>query len=82
MPAEDRVRREERANLAEQLAPQNLALDRQPPALIVVEENPPVQLFLQDLVLGAQVFDDLLLWRLTQPARMTKSNCQGSRQKT
>ena len=46
---------------------EDLALDRQASALVVVEPDPILAMsFLQDLVLGAQVLDDLLLLPVDQ----------------
>jgi len=53
---------EECANGFEQLAAQDLALDREPTALVVVEQDAPLtELVLEDLVFRAQVLDHRLL---------------------
>ena len=62
VPAHDGVRRDDRPNLSEYLSARDLAFDRQASPLVVIEPDPlPAMRFLQDLVLSAQVFDDLLL---------------------
>src|SRR5262249_38683231 len=61
MPAQNGVRRKQRADLVQRLAAQDLALDGQPAGLVSVEQAAFLtELFLEDLSLGAQVFDTLL----------------------
>jgi hypothetical protein len=60
VPAQDRVRREDGADLSKSLSAESLALDRK--ALGVVEPDRLLTVrFLQDLVLGPQILDDRLL---------------------
>ncbi len=62
VPAQDGVRRYQRADLGKKLAAKDLGFDSQPSALVVVEEDAMVaELFAEDLVFSAQVVDDLLL---------------------
>ena len=62
MPAQDRVRRDDGTDLSEHLAAEDLALDRQASPLVVGEPDAFLAVrFLQDLILGAQILDDLLL---------------------
>ena len=62
MPTQNRVRRYQSSDLGKYLPAQNLALDGQPATLIVIEKNSPfTDLFFENLVLGAEVLDDLLL---------------------
>ena len=62
MPAQDRVRRHDRTNLAEHLPAQSLPSHGQAPAFIVGETNPPALGFaLDDPVLLLDVGDDVLL---------------------
>jgi len=67
VPAENRIRRKAGANLPKDLPAEDLAFDRQASALVVVEPDPFLAVsFLQDLVLGAQVLDGLLLLPVDQ----------------
>ena len=62
MPAEDRVRREQRADFKEPLAAEYLAFDGQSPALAVVEQNAFLpELLFQYSILSSQVIDRFLL---------------------
>ena len=62
MPAQNGVRRNQRADFAQQCAPQNFPFDGQPAPLIVIQQNPFLALqFLEYLILGAKILDDLLL---------------------
>jgi hypothetical protein len=62
VPAHDGVWRDDRPNLSEYLSAEDLAFDCQVPPLVVIEPDPfPAMRFPQDLVLGAQVLNDLLL---------------------
>jgi hypothetical protein len=62
VPAQQRVRRNQRPDLAQELAAQDFAFDGQAPALVVAEQDPMLAEFLfQDLIFGAEVVDDLLL---------------------
>jgi hypothetical protein len=56
------VRREQRADFPQQPASQDFAFDGQAAALVIVEQDPFLaEFFLEDLVFGAEVFDELLL---------------------
>ena len=62
MPAQDRVRCEQSANLFEQLTTQDFTTDGKPASLIIVEQDSLLaQLFFQDLILDSQVVDRFLL---------------------
>ena len=62
MAAENRIGREKCANLFESLATENLALNRQSAALVVVAQNAfPAVLFPKNPVLGPQVINHNLL---------------------
>ncbi|MHC4406087.1 MAG: hypothetical protein ACYTG0_41145 [Planctomycetota bacterium] len=62
VPPEDRIRREECADFAEELAAKNLSLDSQTAPLIVVQQDAFLTEFLfEHLILGPQVLDDFLL---------------------
>ncbi len=62
MPAEDRIRREQRAELLQQFAAQSLSLDSQPSALGIGQQDSLVAEFLfPNCVLAAEVLNDLLL---------------------
>ena len=62
MPAENRIGREQRADLFESLATENLALHCQSPSLVVVEQDAFRAVRLpKNPVLGAKVFDRFLL---------------------
>jgi len=62
VPAQDRVGRYDRCNLSEYLTSEDLAFDCQASALVVIELDPLLAVrFAQDLVLGAQVLNNLLL---------------------
>ena len=62
MPSKDRVRGKQRANLFEHLASKYLASGRQPPPLVIVQQYTFRTKFLfEDLILGPEVLDDLLL---------------------
>ena len=62
MPTQDRVGREQCADLLQPLPTENLALDRQSTPLVVAEQDAFLaQLFFEHLVLGPQVLDYLLL---------------------
>ena len=62
VPAEDRVRGNDVGELPEELASEDLALDREAASLIVVEpESSVFELLTQDAVLLLQVVDDLVL---------------------
>ena len=75
LPTQDRVRRDDRLNLSEYLSAQDLAFDRQASPLVIVELDPfPAMRLPQDLVLGAQVLDDLLL-RPIDPPGQNKIDC-------
>jgi hypothetical protein len=67
VPAADGVGREGGTDLAEDLPTEDLALDRQAATLVVDEPDPSLAVgLLQDLVLGAEVLDDLLLLPVDQ----------------
>jgi hypothetical protein len=62
MPAEESVRRDDRADLAEQLPSKSLPLGRQAAALVVVEpELSRAEVLAEYPVLVSQVLDDALL---------------------
>ncbi len=62
MPAQNRVRRDESADLFQHLATEHFAFDRQAPPLVVIEQDAALgELLLEHLILGTQVFDHLLL---------------------
>jgi hypothetical protein len=62
MPAEDRIGRNNGGNLQQYFAAQDFAFDGQATTLVIAEKNSlPAQLLFEDLILGDQVFDDLLL---------------------
>ncbi len=62
MPAQERIRRDQGPDLFQQLPAQDLRLDCQSPALVVVEQDAFLaKLLLEHLVFGAEVLDDLLL---------------------
>ena len=62
VPTQDGVRCEQRTYRLEHLAAEDFAFDGQPPTLIVGEDDPALaEFFFEDLVLGAEVFDDFLL---------------------
>ena len=62
MPAENRIGREQRADLFESLATENLALDCQSTSLVVVEQDAfRAVRFPEHPVLGAKVLDRFLL---------------------
>src|SRR5258708_22231983 len=62
VPAQDRVGRDDRRDLRERAAAEDLALGRESPPLIVREwRHPPAQLLPQPAVLLDQVLDDPLL---------------------
>ena len=68
MPTQDRVRRKQRADLAEHFASEDLAFDSQSSALVVVEQDSLFAEFLsQHLVFGAEILDRSLLL-LVDPA--------------
>ena len=69
MPAEDRVRREEAADLLQDLPAQDFALHRQAASLVIVEDDPLLaQLLLEHVDFRPLEVDDLLLL-LVDPAR-------------
>jgi len=54
MPAQERVRRHQRAHLGKQLTAKHLGFDSQAAALVIEEENAAfAELLLEDLVFGA-----------------------------
>jgi hypothetical protein len=62
MPAQDRVWRNNVGDLSEHLAPDDLPFDSQASPLVVVEPDALLAVcFSQDLILGPQVLNDLLL---------------------
>ena len=62
MPAEDRVGREQRADLLQSFATKHPALHCQSAALVIREQNPSLtELLFQHSVFGQQVIDQLLL---------------------
>ena len=62
MPPQDRVRCNDRCQLLQQLSAKLLALHSQTSTLVIGEQNPLLpKLFFQNLVLGPQVLDHLLL---------------------
>ena len=68
MPTEDGIRREETADLLQDLPAQDFSLHRQPPPLIVVEDDPFLtDLLLEHVDLRPLEVDDLLLL-LVDPA--------------
>jgi hypothetical protein len=68
MPAQNGVRRKQRADLLQHLAAQNLAFDGQAAPLIIIEQDPFLtELLLEHLTFSAKVFD-LLLLLLVDPA--------------
>src|SRR5207245_312837 len=69
VPTQQRIRRDQCANFGKQLAAEHLGLYSQPPPLVVAQENALLaELLLEDLVLGPQIVDDLLLLPL-HPSR-------------
>ena len=62
MPTEDGVRREQSANLIQQLSTEGLSLDCQSSALIIIKQDSfRAKLCFQNSILGTQVFDHFLL---------------------
>jgi hypothetical protein len=62
MPAENRIGREQSADLFESLATENLAFHRESPSLVVVEQDAfRAVRFPKNLILDAKVFDCFLL---------------------
>ena len=62
MPMENRIGREQRAELFEPLATENLALHRESPSLVVVEQDAfRAMRFPKNPILSAKVFDCFLL---------------------
>src|ERR1019366_7560432 len=69
MPAQNGVRREERTDLLQCLAAQDLAFDSQAASLIVIEQNPFLaDLLAQHLVLRTQILDPFLLLVVDPPS--------------
>ena len=68
MPAQNGVRRDQRAEFAEQFAAQDFPFDGQPVPLVVIQQNSFLAMhLLKHLVLGAKILDYLLLL-LVHPA--------------
>jgi hypothetical protein len=62
VPAQNGVRRYQASNLRQQFAAEHLAFDGQAATLVIVEKNSAFsEFFSEDLVLGAEVVNDLLL---------------------
>ena len=62
MPSQERVWCDDRSDFAQRLPAKGLAFDSQTAPLVIVEPDALLTVrFLQNLVLGAQVVDDLLL---------------------
>ena len=62
MPTQNRVRREQCAELLQSFATEDLAFGAKPSTLIVIQQNPLLaELLLKYLILGSQIFDDFLL---------------------
>src|ERR1035441_9235601 len=69
MPAQNGVRREERADLVQELATQDLAFDGQATTLVVVEQDPFLAvLLLEHLDYHTLVLDDFLLLVVDPPS--------------
>jgi hypothetical protein len=69
VPTQDGVRREERADLCQELATEDFSFDSQASTLVVVQQDAAfAEFLLEDLVLGAEIVNDLLLL-LVDPAR-------------
>lgn len=78
MPAQNGVGREAGADLAEDLSAEDLAIDREVVPLVVVESDSSLATgFLQDVVLGAQILDDLLLLSVHQAGRHGEEKLPG-----
>src|ERR1035441_4102055 len=68
MPAQNGVRREQRTDLVQELATQDLAFDGQAAPLIVVEQDPFLaHLLSEHLVFRAQILDPFLLLVVDPP---------------
>ena len=62
MPSQNRVRRDDRGDLAQRLAPESLSTHGQPTSLIIGEPEPAAaQLAPQDSILFHQIRHDVLL---------------------
>jgi hypothetical protein len=62
MPAEDRIRSRDGSQLVEHLAPEDLTLVGQAPALVTVKEDPLLpELLSEDPILRNEVLDSVLL---------------------
>ena len=62
MPTQNRIGRHDAREFLEEFVPQRLPFDRQPPPLVIIQQNALLaSFFAKNLVLGSEILDDLLL---------------------
>ena len=63
MPTKDCIRREQRADFLKPLSSEHFAFDGESATLVIVEQDPLLAMqFFDDLALGPQIVDHLLLF--------------------
>ncbi len=83
MPAQDRVGRHDGRDLFQQLTTEYFSLHRQPPPLVIIQENALfTELLPQDLILGAEVFNRRLLPPIDPASQNDQQQLPGMQNKT
>ena len=78
MPAQERVRSDDRGQFVEGFAAERLALEGQAATLVIVQENATLaELFSQHLILSQQILDRVLLMSVDPTGQDEKQELPG-----